>query len=91
MSASAENSPSIRHYFVDEAGDGTLFNSKGKILIGTEGCSRFFILGLLDVLEPEFLAKNLEELRASLLADPYFKKSSIDATRKPKNSYRISC
>lgn len=74
MSASAENSPSIRHYFVDEAGDGTLFNSKGKILIGTEGCSRFFILGLLDVLEPEFLAKNLEELRASLLADPYFKK-----------------
>ncbi len=64
---------SIRHYFVDEAGDGTLFNKRGRIIVGTEGCSRFFILGLLDVLGPESLAREMEELRARLLADPYFK------------------
>lgn len=65
--------PSIRHYFVDEAGDGTLFNTFGCIIVGTEGCSHFFILGLLDVSEPEALSHEMEELRAQLLADPYFK------------------
>jgi len=65
--------PSIRHYFVDEAGDGTLFDRRGRIIVGTEGCSWFFILGLLDVLEPESLAREMEELRTGLLADPYFK------------------
>jgi hypothetical protein len=31
-------------YFVDEAGDGTLFDRKGRIIVGMAGCSRFFIL-----------------------------------------------
>ena len=39
-----------KHYFVDEAGDAVLFGSRGKVLIGSDGCSRFFMLGLLDVL-----------------------------------------
>jgi hypothetical protein len=74
MSQHQEKPSSIRHYFVDEAGDGTLFNKRGRIIIGTEGCSRFFILGLLDISKPEILGLELEELRASLLADPYFSK-----------------
>ncbi len=69
----ALSSPSVRHYFVDEAGDGTLFNEKGHVIIGQRGCSSFFILGLLNVFEPERLAKQLEELRARLLSDPYFR------------------
>ena len=44
-----------KHYFVDEAGDAVLFGSRGKVLIGTGGCSRFFMLGLLDVHDPERL------------------------------------
>lgn len=63
----------IRHYFVDEGGDGTLFASKGKVIIETEGCSRYFMLGLLDVAEPAHLKDRLEDLRARLLDDPYFK------------------
>jgi hypothetical protein len=43
---------SIRHYFVDEAGDGTIFDAKGRVIIGSEGCSKFFMLGLLDVDHP---------------------------------------
>jgi hypothetical protein len=64
--------PSIRHYFVDEAGDGTLFSRKGRVIIGTEGCSRFFILGLVDMPDPDRLGRELDELRAALLADSYF-------------------
>ena len=44
--------PTFRHYFVDEAGDPSLFNKHGKSLIGKEGCSKFFILGLADIEEP---------------------------------------
>jgi hypothetical protein len=72
MSQSKGRSPSIRRYFVDEAGDGTLFNRRGRIIVGTEGCSRFFILGLADIPDPVALGREMEDLRARLLADPYF-------------------
>ena len=62
-----------KHYFVDEAGDPVLSDSKGRILVGTEGCSRYFAVGLLDVPDPAGLSAELEKLRADLLADPYFK------------------
>jgi len=62
-----------KHYYVDEAGDSTIFNSKGHVLIGNEGVSRFFALGLLDVEDPVELAKAMEKLREELLADSYFK------------------
>jgi hypothetical protein len=67
------SSQSVRYYFVDEAGDGVLFDTKGRVIVGQPGCSRFFILGLLDVLQPDSLAKELEALRASLLSDRYFR------------------
>lgn len=62
-----------KHYFVDEAGDATLFSGRGRVLVGSAGCSRFFMVGLLDVAEPERLATALNSLRATLLADPYFR------------------
>ncbi len=68
-----DGAASVRNYFVDEAGDSVLFNRRGRVIIGTEGCSRFFILGLLDVADPLALSDDLDELRANLLADPYFK------------------
>jgi hypothetical protein len=63
----------IRNYFVDEAGDGNLFAERGRVIVETPGCSRYFILGMLDIPEPESLDANLAALRAGLLADPYFK------------------
>lgn len=63
-----------RYYFVDEAGDATIFGQRGKVLIGEKGCSRYFILGVLDVPNPVVLQNELDALRQSLLADPYFKK-----------------
>ncbi len=64
--------PVVRHYFVDEAGDGVLFSRRGRPLAGTPGCSRYFMLGLADVRDPIALERDLACLRAQLLADPYF-------------------
>jgi len=62
-----------RYYYVDEAGDGTIFNARGHVIIGSEGVSRYFMLGLLDVADPATLEKELGSLRAKLIDDPYFK------------------
>jgi hypothetical protein len=58
--------------FVDEAGDPTLFANRRQAIVGTPGCSRFFILGKLEVDDPVGLGEKLAALRARLTADPYF-------------------
>jgi len=68
-----KKSISICHYYVDETGDGNIFGKRGKVIIGSEGCSRFFMLGILHVENPESLTKQLKDLRSKLLMDPYFK------------------
>ena len=57
-------------YFVDEAGDTTLFGRHGKVLLGTEAVSRFFIVGRLEVDDADALDADITALRAELLADP---------------------
>lgn len=61
------------HYFVDEAGDPNLFAKRGKVIIGSDGCTKLFILGKLAVDDPISFSNDLENLRSDLLADPYFK------------------
>lgn len=68
-----ERTPVEIHYFVDEAGDPAIFGKRRKILLGKEGCSDFFILGKLDVPDPFALHRDLETLRAEILADPYLR------------------
>jgi hypothetical protein len=36
----------IARYFVDEAGDTTLFNRRGKVIVGSEGVSPLFMVGV---------------------------------------------
>lgn len=70
----AETVPQGRmHYFVDEAGDATLFDARGREMPGQEGCSKYFMLGLLQVSDPAAMAVELTMLRQDLLADPYFR------------------
>lgn len=60
-------------YFIDEAGDPILFDKRGKnVRVGT-GASRFFILGKMLVEDCDSLRQELNQLRADLLADPYFR------------------
>lgn len=63
----------IHHYYVDEAGDLTFFDRKGRIIVGNEGVSRFFLVGVAHLPDPGSCERALDTLRASLLADPYFK------------------
>lgn len=66
-------SGNVRHYFVDEHGDGTLFDAKGRVIVGKDGCSAHFALGLLDVPDPAALTAALDELRRNILVDPFFR------------------
>lgn len=59
--------------FIDESGDGVLFDSRGRSLLSRSGCLQNFCLGLADVQDPGTLTADLEQLRATLLADPYFR------------------
>ena len=78
-----DSPPSLRHYYVDEAGDPNLFKRRGKVIVGKDGCSSYFILGLADVEEPVRVSQELTALRNRLLADPYFKGvPSFDPARK---------
>ena len=64
----------IKHLFIDEAGDLTLFNKRGKIIVGNEGVSNLFMIGLIDLPNPAAAHEKLEELRRKLLADAYFRR-----------------
>ena len=64
--------PAVQQLFVDEAGTPTLFHESGKVIVDTFGCSRFFILGKLEVENPAALTEKLTALRQQMLADPMF-------------------
>ena len=49
MSGGLQQQLSVIHYFVDEAGDSVLFDRKGKVLVGENGCSKYFMLGKLEL------------------------------------------
>lgn len=70
----SDSLPAVKHYFIDEAGDGTLFDKNGRVIIGEEGCSKFFMIGLADIDAPTALQADLDGLRSQILADPFLKK-----------------
>jgi hypothetical protein len=77
------------HYYVDEAGDPTLFNRHKQIVVGKEGCSKFFILGLLEVKDTERLSIDLDLLRSELLADSYLSKVESMKPERQKTALKF--
>ena len=61
-----------KNYFVDEAGSPDIFGDGGKVIVGTPGCSRYFILGFLDVPDKKTLRDDLRKLHKEIISDPYF-------------------
>jgi hypothetical protein len=62
------------HRFLDEAGDTTFYGAGKKLILGTEGVSKCFILGMLNVKEPlEKVRQKILALQADIAADPYYK------------------
>ena len=76
MSAEPEEEaapPSPHSYFVDETGDGVIFDGKGRVLVGTGKVQDYFTVGMLECWTLKALTEELAALRTQLLADPYFK------------------
>jgi hypothetical protein len=72
--AGAESYPPKSHpYYVDEAGDGVIFDGKGRVLVGTGKVQDYFTVGMVECWTMDDLTADLAALRAQLLADPYFK------------------
>lgn len=60
-------------YFVDETGDGVIFDKRGRVLVGTGKVHDYFNLGMVECPSINELASDFATLRANLLSDPYFK------------------
>jgi len=60
-------------YFVDETGDGVIFDGKGRVLVGTGTVQDYFTVGMVECWTLKALTADLATLRDQLLADPYFK------------------
>ena len=81
MGKKPEPLPPVRHFFVDEAGDLTLFNARGQVIVGRTGVSRCFMVGAVELPDPPAVESALNELRQELLRDPYLKGiPSLDPT-----------
>jgi len=74
------------HFFLDEAGD-TTFYGNGKVpLLGTEGVSQYFILGILTINEPlDTVRKKVIELQNNIAFDEYL--IDIPSIKKKKSKY----
>jgi hypothetical protein len=57
----------IAYFFVDETGDLALFGRRGKSLLGTEGVSRCFMVGMAQIESLSALKSELDTLRRNLL------------------------
>lgn len=61
------------HFFVDEAGDATFFNKRGKLIVGEEGCSSHLMLGFIRLKnDPSDIRAQIVQLHREVVNDPYF-------------------
>lgn len=73
----------IKKYFVDEAGDGLLFDQMGRSLVNSKQSPRYFMLGFVESDNEVEFAHAFASLRNSLISDPYFSSiPSLDPKRR---------
>ncbi|MCF8011242.1 MAG: DUF3800 domain-containing protein [Clostridiales bacterium] len=59
------------YFFVDESGDTTFLNKKGKWIVGQEGVSKILLLGFVKTKDPKTIRQTLNVTRKELINDPY--------------------
>ncbi|MBK9248358.1 MAG: DUF3800 domain-containing protein [Ignavibacteria bacterium] len=71
----------LYHRFLDEAGDTTFYGKGKNVILGDEGVSKAFILGIVKFKEPlDVVRSRIRILQQEVVNDPYF----IDDTRIQK-------
>jgi hypothetical protein len=80
----------VYHYFLDEAGDAT-FYGKGRIpILGQDGVSSCFILGLLKINEPlNAIREKVVDLQNRIAEDTYYDKVLSIQKKKSANGYYL--
>jgi hypothetical protein len=61
------------YFFVDESGDPAFYGKGGSIIVGSEGCSRVFLVGIIECQDPPLIADALATVREQVRADPYLR------------------
>ena len=75
-----------KHFFLDEAGDAAFYGKGKTVIIGQNGVSGCFILGMLQINEPlPKLREKVEALQNQVINDPYF--VEIKSIEKKKSKY----
>lgn len=77
--------PDKSYFFVDEAGDPVFFNKYGKNIVGTEGCSKIILLGLIRMSDPDLMRDKISELRDEIIQDKYLEQ--ISSIKKTEQSF----
>lgn len=63
----------VTYFFVDESGDPTFYDRKGKPIVGNEGISKILILGFIRTEDPKSIRTELAKLAQQLAKDEYLK------------------
>jgi hypothetical protein len=58
----------MRHFFADEAGDLTLFDKRGRSMLGRDGVSQCFMVGVAEIRNPTVVGRRLDALRRDLMS-----------------------
>ncbi len=66
------------HRFLDEAGDTTFYGKGKKNIIGTDGVSNVYILGLVKVKDPlDQVREKIDRLQQKIMLEPFYQVPSV--------------
>ena len=78
------------HRFLDEAGDTTFFGKKKKVILGENGVSKCFIIGVVKFKEPlEQVRNKVNELQIEIQNNPFFETPSLLKKKNSKGGYYL--
>src|SRR5690348_15195853 len=64
------------YFFVDEAGDSTFYNRRGKLIVGQPGCSKYLMLGFIRLYDPASVRRRITDFHKEVLSNPEFQRFS---------------
>src|SRR5262249_4356011 len=73
LMANTSNSSPVEHRFIDEVGDTTIYGKGKRVLLGTEGVSLVFGMGIVKFFRPlNEVRSEIAELHKQVERDPLF-------------------